>query len=101
MRVGVGVGWGFGWGYRYPAPLRVYHSVQVNPYYVARAPLVVDTTYTPQYYVREEPTGTAVAEKVEVVKLKPGESIQNGGVVITNIDGKLVILQAVKDNGSE
>lgn len=96
MRIGVGFGYGYGVGVYAPS----YYSTY-NPYYVARAPLVVDSTYTPQYYVREEPTGTAVAEKVEVIKLKPGESIQNGSVVIANIDGKLVILQAVKDNGSE
>jgi len=100
VRIGVGFGYGYGYVGGVYAP-SYYPAYNPNPYYVARAPLVVDTTYTPQYYVREETTGTAVAEKVEVIKLKPGESIRNGGVVITNIDGKLVILQAVEDNGKQ
>lgn len=97
--IGVGrSGYGYGGGGHVSLRHPVY---RYNPYYVARAPLVVGGTYIPQYYVREELTKTIVAEKVEVIKLKPGESIQNGDVVVANIDGKLVILQAVKDNGEQ
>jgi hypothetical protein len=32
----------------------------------------------------------------EVIKLKPGESVERGEVIIANINGKIVIMQAVE-----
>jgi len=101
IRVGVGGGWGY-YGSPFVTPYYpVYGYSYYNPYYVARPPLVVDSTYTPQYYVRENTTGVVIPEKVEKIKLKPGETVRSGDVIIANEDGKLVIYQAEETNGEK
>lgn len=103
MRVGVGVGWGgyYGGGYygsSYYGGGVVYSAPVVRncgPRFVHYPPRVVTYPVPPIEQVIPEPVPPR-----PIIKLKPGESIERGNVVIANIDGKIVILQAV-DNDAE
>jgi hypothetical protein len=71
-----------------------FYNSYVGPrfvHYPPRAPVVVLPPI--------EQVVPAPAPPREVIKLKPGEVRQVGEVVIANIDGKIVILQAEPANG--
>jgi hypothetical protein len=92
-----GVAWGGYYGHRSYVSFGYYPTYQYHgPRFIHYPPRAAVVVVPPIEQVVPAP-----AEPKETIKLKPGESVERGNVVIANIDGKIVILQAVEDGEAQ
>lgn len=98
-RYGFQVNIGYGTGYYGVGGYYNFYTPQHGPrfiHYPARCPA---PCLPAPVVIQQQPVQVAPAQEITTVGLKPGEVRQIGEVVIANIDGKIVILQAEPANG--